>query len=137
MSARRIRNKARLIAKTAELAVAVPPVVAHRITRMAIAGPAISERDRREFQRMSAEKTSAFAESWTAMAAQAIRANQAFAVSLVRSFWFPLLGGHRASANAMTSQWQNAAYDVLRHGMAPVHRRAVANASRLARTKLR
>ncbi len=137
MAGSRMRNKTRLVAKTADLAFAVPQVVAHRLTRMAIAGRPLSERDRREFKRMSAEKTAAFAESWNAMAVEVIRVNQAFAVSLVRSFWFPWHGGRRASADAMASQWQNAAYGVLSQGMAPVQRRAVANANRLARTKLR
>jgi hypothetical protein len=42
-------NKKSLIAKAAELAFAVPQVVAHRVTRMALAGPSLSDRDRKEF----------------------------------------------------------------------------------------
>ena len=37
----------------------------------------------------------------------------------------------------MTAQMQNAAIGVLSKGMALVHQRAVANAKRLSRTKLR
>ncbi len=132
----RTRNKQRLVAKTAGLALAVPQVMAHRLTRMAIAGNPVSDRDRREFNLMSAEKTAAFTESWAAMLMEIWRANQALAMSAAMSFWFPWLGG-RLSAGSMAKQWQNAAYGVLEHGMRPVHRRAVANASRLARTALR
>ena len=64
MPARR-RPSASLSAKTTELALAVPQVVAHRLLRMAHAGPHLSARDRKEFARMIAEKNSAFAESWS------------------------------------------------------------------------
>lgn len=132
----RARNKQRLVSKTAGLALAVPQIMAHRLTRMAIAGNPVSERDRREFNLMSAEKTAAFTESWIAMAIEIWRANQALAMSAAWSFWFPWLG-RPASARSMATQWNNAAYGVLDHGMRPVHRRVVANASRLARTALR
>ena len=79
MPSRRMRRTSSLAAKTAELAFAIPQVVAHRMTRMAMAGPSLSDRDRKEFQLMSAEKTAAFTESWNAMNMQAIRANQALA----------------------------------------------------------
>ena len=62
MPSRRKHKTKPLIAKAAELAFAAPQVVAHRVTRMAIAGPSLSERDRKEFQRMGAEKTAAFSE---------------------------------------------------------------------------
>ena len=48
-----------LAMQSAQLAVAVPQVVAHRVTRMAIAGPKLSQRDRKEFALMVAEKESA------------------------------------------------------------------------------
>jgi hypothetical protein len=137
MNRRRQRNKSALIAKVMELAIAVPPVVAHRVTRMAMAGPALSERDRKEFQRMGAEKTAAIAESWTAIGMQAMRANQALALSFVRSFWSPFFGGRPLSAGAVAMQLQNAAVRIVGKGIAPVHHRAVGNAKRLARTKLR
>lgn len=132
MPSRRMRKTTTLFAKAAELAFAVPQVVAHRVTRMAIASPDLSDRDRKEFQRMSAEKTAAFTESWNAMNRQAIRANHALAMSFFRSFW---KGG--PSANAVAAQMHSAALGVVGKGMAPVHRKAVANAKRLARTKLR
>lgn len=115
-----------------ELALAVPQVVAHRMTRMAVAGPTLSSRDRREFTRMVAEKNSAFASAWQAMAAQAAIANQALAAAFLRSFWSPPQMPMHAIA-----QLQNAALGVLEEGMAPVHRKAVSNARRLAKTRLR
>ena len=136
MPSRRKRKTNPLIAKAAELAFAVPQVVAHRVTRMAIAGPSLSDRDRKEFRRMSAEKTAAFSESWNAMTRQALRANQALAASFFRAFCWPLLGG-RPSAGALAGQLHGSALGVLDKGMAPVHRKAVANAKRLARTRLR
>jgi hypothetical protein len=135
MPSRRNRKTHSLVAKAAELAFAVPQVVAYRVTRMAIAGSTPSSRDRKEFQRMSAEKTAAFSESWNAMTLQAFRAHQALAASFLRSFWSPSL--NRPAASAVAAQLQSAALDVLSKGIAPVHRKAVANAKRLARTKLR
>jgi hypothetical protein len=131
MPSRRTRKTQSIVTQAVELAFAVPQVVAHRVTRMAIAGPTLSERDRKEFQR----KTAAFGESWNAMTLQALRANQALAASLFRSFWSPSLKD-RPSASAVAAQWQSAALGILDKGMAPVHRKAVANAKRLARTKL-
>lgn len=136
MANRRMRKTASLYAQAAELAFAVPQVVAHRVARMAIAGPSLSGRDRKEFQRMSAEKTDAFVASWNAMTMQAFRANQALALSCLRAFWAPALQ-RRPSASSLAAQMQTAALGVLGKGIAPVHRTAVANARRLARTKLR
>ena len=136
MSTRRKRLSPSLAWKTAELAAAVPQVVAHRVTRMALAGPKLSPRDRKEFERMVAEKNTAFAASWLAMAQQAALAQQ----TLAASWMVAVLGAGRKqppSAVASARQWQSAALGVLGKGLAPVHRKAVANAKRLARTKLR
>ena len=133
----RSTHKSQSVAKkTAELAIAVPQVVAHRMTRMAMSGPKLSERDRKEFELMVAEKKTAFAEAWQAMATQSVRANQALAASLLRSIWSPSPKG-RPTAGKVVAQVQNAALGVFSKGLAPVHRKAVANAKRLARTKLR
>lgn len=130
------RKTKSISAKTVELALAVPVVVAHRVTRMAIAGPAPSARDQKEFKLMVAEKNAAFAEAWLAMATQALRINQAMASSLLRSAWLPA-GRSKPTAAKTVSQFQRAALGVLGVGLAPVHRKAVANAKRLAKTKLR
>jgi hypothetical protein len=85
---------------------------------------------------MGAEKVAAFGESWNAVALQMCRANQELALSLMRSWWNPWLGGGPSFARSM-QQVQSAALGVLSQGIAPVHRRAVANAKRLGRTKKR
>jgi hypothetical protein len=72
------------VKKSAELAWAAPQVVAHRVARMATAGPGFSARDRKEFQRMGAEKTAAFFESWFALFQQAMVAQQTLSASYFR-----------------------------------------------------
>jgi len=136
MPARRRRPSASLSAKTAELALAVPQVVAHRVLRMAQAGPHLSARDRKEFARMIAEKNSAFGESWNAMALQTLQSQRAFAAALGLTAPVRSTRG-RPAANTLATQFQAATLAVLGKGLAPVHRRAVANAKRLARTRLR
>jgi len=136
MPARR-RPPASLSAKTAELALAVPQVVAHRLLRMAQAGPHLSARDRKEFARMIAEKNSAFGESWNAMALQALQSQRTFAAALALAATPPRSTRASPAAHALAEQLQHAALAVIGKGLAPVHRRAVANAKRLARTRLR
>ena len=102
---------------------------------MVLAGKSPSARDRKEFERMVAEKQVAFGQSLVAMTLQALRANQALALSLFASMWLPTR--RKPSATALASQIQRVAVGVLSSGVAPIHRKAVANAKRLARTKLR
>lgn len=130
---RRNRSSISLALKSAELAFAVPQVMAHRLTRMAIAGPNPSARDRKEFHRMSAEKTAAFTTGWNAMVVQTMRANQALAAAMMTSMLSPSAKSAKSAAAAM----QGAALGILGKGLAPVHRTATANARRLGRTKLR
>jgi hypothetical protein len=125
-----------IIIKAAGLAFAVPQVVTHRVTRIAMAGPMLSKRDRKEFDLMIAEKKASFAEAWRAMATETLRANQTLAASIFRSIWSPT-GRGMPSIGKTASQVQHAALGILDKGMAPVHRKAVANAKRLAHTKLR
>ena len=135
MAIRRTRKSKALAVKSLELAIAVPQVVAHRVTRMALAGPTLSDRDRKEFQMMVNEKHAAFAQAWSDMAMHAFRANQALMASMLRSFFTPF-SYKRPSAASAAAQVQNAAIGVLGKGSAPVHRKAVSNARRLAKTKL-
>lgn len=136
MSAASRRKAARLGKQTSELMLAAPQVVAHRLGRMAAAGPKPSARDRREFHRMGAEKLAAFGEAWQAMTLQMLRSNQQLAASMMRSWWPALNKRPGAKSPALTqaaSDWQHAALDILGQGIRPVHRRAVANAKRLGR----
>jgi hypothetical protein len=135
MAIRRTRKSKSLAVKSMELAMAVPQVVAHRVTRMALAGPTLSDRDRKEFQMMANEKHAAFAQAWSDMAMHAFRANQVLMASILRSFFTPFLY-KRPSAASAAAQVQHAAIGVLGKGLAPVHRKAVSNARRLAKTKL-
>ena len=136
MATPRKRASRSLAVKAAELAVAVPQVVAHRVARMAIAGPTPSARDRKEFALMVAEKNAAFGESWNAMAKHAAIAQCDLTASFYKSF-IALARGKKPSAARSAAQLHRAALGVLGKGLAPVHRKAVANAKRLGRTKLR
>lgn len=137
MPSRSARKTRSVAVKAAELAAAVPQVVAHRVARMAVAGPTLSARDRKEFERMVAEKQTAFTEAWQAMATHSLRANQALAASLLRSALSPTAAGQTTPGEAVAQQLHDATLGVLDKGLAPVHRKAVANAKRLARTRLR
>lgn len=136
MPSRTRRKAASLSRKTAELGLAVPVVVAHRVARMAMAGPAPSARDRQECMLMVMEKQLAFGEAWWAMSTRSMLAGQAFLESMLRLPWSPWLAGSPSAGNA-AARLQEAALDVLHDGLAPVHRKAVANSKRLAGTPLR
>jgi hypothetical protein len=140
MNAASRRKAARLQAQATEMLIAAPQVVAHRLRRMALAGPRPTRSDQLEFQRMSAEKLAAFGEAWRAMALQLLKSNQQLASAMMRSTW-PIAARRRGPATMpvqqMTSQLQSAALDLLGQGMRPVHRRAVANARRLGRGRAR
>ena len=137
MAVRRGRSSRALQAKAAELALAVPQVVAHRLARLATAGASPTLRDRKEFARMVAEKHDAFGESWAAMAQQAWRSQHSFAAALTRTALTPatLRRGPAAHAFALQLHMQQAALAMFGKGLAPVHRRAVANAKRLGRIR--
>ena len=114
-------------AKLTELGLAAPQVIAHRLTRMALAGPTISARDRKEFSGMVTEKQAAVAQAWMGMFAQGVRLQQQLALSLFTG----------ATPSQHVARAKSAASRMASTGLAPFHRKAVANAKRLARTKLR
>ena len=122
MASRRRRSKS-LAAQSIALGFAVPQVIAHRMARMG---------DAREMHLMGSEKIAAATEAWNAMVAQTILENQKLALSAMQSFWFPWM--RRSSASRQLS---DAALSILGKGMAPVSRRALANAKRLGRPKRR
>ncbi|MBL0420089.1 hypothetical protein JI739_06980 [Ramlibacter sp. AW1] len=109
------------------LAVAAPQVVAHRVSRMALAGPVLSNRDRREFQRMFTEKSSAFVESWMAMWMEWARTSWTMAAGA-------FTGGPWTAAR-WAENMSAASVAVAARGLAPVHRRATANSKRLGALK--
>lgn len=115
------RKSTRLVRQASELAFAVPQVVAHRMTRMALAGPMPSERDRREFHAMGQEKVHAFFQSWLAMGWAMMEATQQAWLAMLRGARVPLIDANQ----------------ILSKGLGPLHQKATANARRLARTSLR
>ena len=135
MATRLTRKSKSLTVKSMELGLSVPQVVAHRVTRMTLAGPKLSDRDQKEFQMMANEKLAAFVQGWSDMTTHAFRANQAFTASMLRFFLSPFLYMTPAAAWAAV-QVQNAAIGMLSKGLAPIHRKAVSNARRLAKTEL-
>lgn len=117
---RRSRSK-NLALQATELAVAVPQVVTHRLTRLALAGANPSARDRREFQGMGHKKVVAFWQGWFGMGWAVAQASQRAGLAMLQGTRVPMFD---------TSA-------ILQRGLAPVHRKATANARRLARTPLR
>ena len=132
-------QRRRLQRDAAQMSLAVPQVVAHRVGRMLTAGPVPSRRDRREFYRMGAEKVAAFNESWLAMWGQSIAAQQQFMTWWLQAWWRVALAGwtQPPTFGSLSREAQqrmfNSMLDVTHRGMKPVSRRAVANARRLNR----
>jgi hypothetical protein len=122
----------RVSRQVTELYSAVPQVVAQRMALLAapMLRPGINPWQ--ESVRMSSEKVSAFNESWLAMWSQALRSQREMALASVRN-WGPPNWGMQ-SVDQSVKAMQSAALGVVGQGLAPVHRRAVANAKRLART---
>jgi hypothetical protein len=117
----RKRNTRILARRMGEIAIAVPQVVAHRAARMAVASP--TAHDRRELGLMMSEKSAAFLEAWTAMSLQGYRVSLAWTAAFLRSPFVPLTSAKVGAAGL----------SILNAGLVPVHRRAVANATRLSR----
>lgn len=129
MTFRRKRRAHSLAAQWIDLGFAVPQVLAHRMMRMALAESLPSRRDRSEFYLMGAEKITAFYESWAGMSSEMLRATLEAWLSPAPTAWLPFpLNRHLPRAAA---ELQHAALGVLGRGIAPFHRRAVANAKRL------
>lgn len=129
----RRRNTATFATQAMELGFAVPQVVAHRLMRMAAAGSRPSAGDWNEFWLMGAEKIVAYGESCNAMLLEVFRANWAFALSFGPQWWFRLpLSAHSSRARTRRHV-ERTALAALAKGIAPIHRRAVANARRLGR----
>jgi hypothetical protein len=127
MKSKRKRKATATGLKLAELGFAAPQVIAHRLARMALAGPTLSARDRKEFSGMVMEKQAAAAQAWMGVLAETLRFQQQFVLSLLTA----------ATPRQHASRSKTAALRIASAGLAPVHRKAVANAKRLGRTKLR
>lgn len=110
----------RVAKQTTELAIAAPLVVAQRLTDMALAGPNPDARTRREMATMGSEKVAAFWQSWAAMGMPLWR---------LQMQWWQMWMRHPTQLPRVN------ALPVLAAGLAPVHRRAVANAKRLSKRR--
>ena len=146
---RRVKRSRRAgsIVKATELAIAAPQVVAIRTARMLAAGAHPGAADRAELSRMYTEKVQAFWESMFAMGAQVVRTNQECARTAALQWWrlwtTPLqtLASLPRAAGVVTGttprQRRRAMSKLADAALAPVHRRATANARRLGRSKKR
>ncbi|MET0518627.1 MAG: polyhydroxyalkanoate granule-associated phasin [Burkholderiaceae bacterium] len=135
MSKQRNRNAASLAAKSAELAWAAPQVVAHRLAAMSAAGSRPSARDLKEMQTMASEKVLAFSQSWQAIGWELLRLQQAQSMRVLAAL---ATGRPLTSLRPPTAaQALSASMAILGKGLAPVHRKAVANAKRLSGSKSR
>ena len=107
----------------------MPQVVAHRSARIALAASAmpLSARDHKEFELMHPEKTAAFTEASVALWWQTALAQQQLALLLMAAETTPV---------SILRAFVHAGAQVLGHGLAPVHRQAMANARRLGQTRL-
>lgn len=124
-------------AKLGELGAAVPQVVTHRVTRMALAGPTLSERDQREFTGMVMEKHVAFTQAWVAMFGEAVQWQGQLSANLLGSLAAPLQAGRDGRVTQLVTDLMEGPMRVVDKGLQPIHQKAVANARRLARTKVK
>jgi len=138
--------------KIGELSVASTQVIAQRTARIAAAGVARSERDRREFSRMGQEKLDAAFESAQAMGAQLaavnmrngadayaqmMRSTSDFAALLLSRNTGQFIARHAKLVRTLNRSAKAVAdlpelgIGLAARGLKPVHGRATANARRL------
>jgi hypothetical protein len=136
MPSRRNRPITRFARHSYGLALAAPEVIAHRLTRLWLAGATPSHRDREEFYRMSAEKVAAFYDSWNAMFREMFRANLQLAFSPM--WWWAWLNPTSWRApGRLSAQGRRTISAIWGAGLAPIHQRAAANAKRLRLERLK
>ncbi|MBI3156066.1 MAG: hypothetical protein HYZ20_11730 [Burkholderiales bacterium] len=132
MTKRRRSSANRLLLQLSKLSLAAPQVVAHRVGRMATAGTVLSDSDREEFTGMVVEKQVALAASVQNMWLAGAKANHELLVTLTGAMTQP---GGLATGARLVDHVNQAAMSVLSEGLAPIERKASANARRLARIK--
>jgi hypothetical protein len=129
-------HTAKVLTQLTRLSSAAPQVIAHRLQRMAAAGPVVSARDRREFSGMVAEKPLALAQAWQGMWHAGAKAQQELLLSLTRTLLQP--GWVKpATGTRLARQIGESGLAVLSQGLAPLERKASANARRLAKGRKR
>lgn len=126
------RRKSDTAAQLATMSQRAPYVVAQRLLRMGNQAP--NAADRRDLDRMGAEKLSAWQEGRMAMAMQVFELQQQAWVTLLQSAWRTWRPGMAMQA------WSRGMADVdtvWAAGLRPATRQVSANARRLARTRRR
>lgn len=121
--------------KAWDIGAAAPQVVAHRVTRMALAGAQPSERDQQEMLGMVMEKQLAFSQAWWAACSTAAQNTWSMWPA-----WHTLASGqlwHSPAAwwKLLEQTWSPSAH-VWNAALTPIHRKATSNARRLARTPI-
>jgi hypothetical protein len=109
-----------------------PSVVSQRMLRMG--DPAPNATDRRDLDRMGAEKLSALQEGWMAMTMQAFQLQQRAWATLLQAAWTPWQPG------TPLQWWRRGVADVdaiWAAGLRPATRQVSANARRLSRPRSR
>ncbi len=147
----------RLAWKSGEMAIASAQVIGHRTNRLALAGPAPSTRDQREFTLMGREKGAAVLESAQAVGIRVMMLNQQFAAlafkqMLSASLALASVATSRTVAqsvdrqsqfvrNTMTdsvvaaSKLSGSTAQLARRALKPVHTRVSGNVRRLGKRK--
>ncbi|SNS73406.1 hypothetical protein SAMN06265795_105224 [Noviherbaspirillum humi] len=140
--------------KQGEMMLASAQVISHRLGRMVTAGVFPDARDRKEFHRMGSEKIEAAAESFMAMSMRLIESNQSLLLLLLAQIpaamlaslmpakqnWSGLHGpwwgmpGTQLLKNfsEVGEHFTTSMIELAGVGLQPIHRRATANAVRLA-----
>lgn len=106
------------------ISMAAPQVIQHRLTRMALSGPVLSARDQQEFTRMVQEKQAAFSQAWWTMGTEMLTVQQQLCQAWLQNPW--------AAVHKLPAAVDKAAAKIL----APIRRKAVANAKRLSKTSV-
>lgn len=147
----------RLAIKTGEMILGSAQVIAHRTTRMALAGGTPGETDRQEFALMGREKGEAAFDSARSMGFPLLMLNQqvaALAFKQMLSAWTSMLsiGSSRTPAQTVerqakfvrdtigdsvvaASKLSGASARVARSALRPVHKRVAGNVIRLGKKK--
>lgn len=126
-----------------EIGVAAPQVIAWRSHRLAAAGAFPGARDRAEMVRMTQEKAEAWAESAAAVSAALYESWFEISTASIRPWWLAAtttpwdMGKWNTLYSGVARDWARHAPRIAAIGLAPTHRRATANAKRLAAVRVR
>ena len=127
-------NLQRLQSQALEISIASPQVISHRLQQFAAAGLSPDSKDIAEFNRMIAEKQLAFFQSWSAMTMQVFTVQQTLWQHAMQTAVAPwTFATPQSLGQTATRDLQRGTLQILNRGLAPVRKKAVANARRLKR----